>query len=257
MRGLGRVADHPDHRVPADHRERVGGLVVVDQPDQLAQLVGVEAGQELVVGERVGGENVRHGPRVIGCPTSCAIGSASIGQVVWRNVQIDQQWRSIMTSPIDELDGRILDLFSTRAAGRGARGEPAAARRPRHRAGPARPAGAGRGGDVLGPADLAGGPGLRGDCVRHAGDPAARGPHRHQRPAGSDPRGAGVLDGDRQRRPVVPDRGPLQRRPAAGDRRHGHRPRGGPLGHADRAGRADPSAPSRWSGRAPADPPKW
>ena len=64
MRGLGRVADQPDHGVPADDRKLVGGLVVFDQSDQLVQLVDVEAGQELVMGERGVGEDVGHVARV-------------------------------------------------------------------------------------------------------------------------------------------------------------------------------------------------
>jgi hypothetical protein len=51
QRGLGGVADHPDHRVPAGHRERVAVGVVLDQPDELAQLVEVEFGQALLAGE--------------------------------------------------------------------------------------------------------------------------------------------------------------------------------------------------------------
>ena len=35
-------------------------LVVLDQPDQLVQLLGFEAGQELIVGERGMGEHVGH-----------------------------------------------------------------------------------------------------------------------------------------------------------------------------------------------------
>ena len=39
VRGLGGVADHPDDRVPAQHRERVGGCIVVHQADQAAEFV--------------------------------------------------------------------------------------------------------------------------------------------------------------------------------------------------------------------------
>ena len=51
VRGLGGVADDPDDGVPAGDRERVGGGVVLDQPDQLLQLVEAEVGQPLLVGE--------------------------------------------------------------------------------------------------------------------------------------------------------------------------------------------------------------
>ena len=157
-----------------------------------------------------------------------------------------------MTSRIDELDGRILHLFSTEPR----IGVLEASRRLRVARGTvqARLDRLERDGVViaLGAADLARGARLRRDRLRHPGDRAARGPGRDQRPAGRDPRGAGVLDGDRQRRPVVPDRGPLQHRSAAGHRRDGHRPGGGPVGDPDRAGRADSAtAPSPWFDRAP------
>ena len=44
VRGLGGVADDEDHGVPAGHRERVGGRVVLDQPDELLELLGRELG---------------------------------------------------------------------------------------------------------------------------------------------------------------------------------------------------------------------
>ena len=43
VRGLGRVADHEDHRVPPGHRERVRRRVVLHQPDELLELLEVEA----------------------------------------------------------------------------------------------------------------------------------------------------------------------------------------------------------------------
>jgi hypothetical protein len=54
QRGLGGVADRPDHRIPARHRERVALVVVLDQPDQLAQLVQVELGQPLLARQQLG-----------------------------------------------------------------------------------------------------------------------------------------------------------------------------------------------------------
>ena len=48
LRGLGRVADDQDDGVPAGHRERVAGFVVLDQPDQLPELVEVEGGERSV-----------------------------------------------------------------------------------------------------------------------------------------------------------------------------------------------------------------
>ena len=51
VRGLGRVADHEDDRVPAGDREDVAVLVVLHQPDELLELLEGEVGLELVVGE--------------------------------------------------------------------------------------------------------------------------------------------------------------------------------------------------------------
>ena len=60
LRRLRGVAHHPDDGVPAGHRERVGGLVVFDESDQLMQLVEVEAGEELVVGQHGRGQHIGH-----------------------------------------------------------------------------------------------------------------------------------------------------------------------------------------------------
>ena len=51
MRGLGRVADDEDDGVPAGDREDVLGFVVLDQPDQLLQLLDVETGVALLLGQ--------------------------------------------------------------------------------------------------------------------------------------------------------------------------------------------------------------
>ena len=51
VRGLGGVADHEDDGVPAGHREDVLLLVVLDQPDELLQLVDVEPGVALLLGQ--------------------------------------------------------------------------------------------------------------------------------------------------------------------------------------------------------------
>ena len=52
--GLGGVADRPDHCVPAGDREWVPLVVVLDEPDQLAELVQVELGQPLLARQRLG-----------------------------------------------------------------------------------------------------------------------------------------------------------------------------------------------------------
>ena len=62
QRGLGGVADRPDHRVPAGDRERVALVVVLDEPDQLAELVQVELGQPLLAGEQRGVVDGHDGP---------------------------------------------------------------------------------------------------------------------------------------------------------------------------------------------------
>ena len=81
---------------------------------------------------------------------------------------------------------------------------------------------------------------LRGDQLRHPGDQPAARPRPGHRPPGRDPRGAGGAHHHRLQRPALPDRGPLQRRPAAGDRPD-RLVRGHPPGLDDhRAGRADP-----------------
>jgi hypothetical protein len=60
--GLGGVADRPDHRVPTGDRERVALVVVLDEPDQLAELVEVELGQPLLAGQQVGLVGAHDGP---------------------------------------------------------------------------------------------------------------------------------------------------------------------------------------------------
>ena len=56
QRGLGRVADRPDHGVPAGDGERVAPRVVLDEPDQLPQLIEVEIGEALLAGEGLASE---------------------------------------------------------------------------------------------------------------------------------------------------------------------------------------------------------
>jgi hypothetical protein len=48
---LGRIADDEDDRVPPGHREGILVGVVVDEADELLQLLEVEAGVALLVGE--------------------------------------------------------------------------------------------------------------------------------------------------------------------------------------------------------------
>ncbi|UMG94252.1 hypothetical protein [Nocardioides sp. TF02-7] len=57
--GLDGVADDPDEGVPAGDGERVAAGVVLHQPDQLAELVEVEPGELLGVGQ--GGGELGHG----------------------------------------------------------------------------------------------------------------------------------------------------------------------------------------------------
>ena len=54
LRGLGGVADGPHDGVPAGDRERVAGVVVLDEADQLAELVDIQFGQALLAGEGLG-----------------------------------------------------------------------------------------------------------------------------------------------------------------------------------------------------------
>ena len=54
LRGLGGVADRPHHGIPAGDRERVLPGVVLDEPDELAQLLQVELGQALLAGQGLG-----------------------------------------------------------------------------------------------------------------------------------------------------------------------------------------------------------
>ena len=51
MRGLRRIADDEDDRVPAGDGEGVLALVVLDEPDEQLELLEVEAGVELLVGQ--------------------------------------------------------------------------------------------------------------------------------------------------------------------------------------------------------------
>ena len=53
VRRLDGVADDPDQRVPARHRERVARLVVLDEAHQLLELVEVEVGQAFLVVQRL------------------------------------------------------------------------------------------------------------------------------------------------------------------------------------------------------------
>ena len=63
MRGLGRVADDPDERVPAGDRERVLGCVVLDQPDEFLELVEAQVGESFLLGEGLLEGHTRHHTR--------------------------------------------------------------------------------------------------------------------------------------------------------------------------------------------------
>src|SRR5699024_9362207 len=73
LRRLGRIARDEDDRVPPGDREGIGLGVVVDQADQLAQLVHVEVGLALDVGELLRccprhGRTVARGTGSSNCP---------------------------------------------------------------------------------------------------------------------------------------------------------------------------------------------
>ena len=125
-------------------------------------------------------------------------------------------------------------------------------RGPGHRPGPAGQAGRPRRDPGLRPGRLAGRAGLRGDRVRDAGDPPAARARSGRRPPGRDPRGAGGAHHHRLRRPALPDRGPVQRRPAAGDRPdRGLRGRSCGPRRSSRWPSRSGTAPCRWSARPP------
>ena len=65
VRGLGRVADDEDDRVPAGHREDVAVLVVLHEADQLLELLEGQVGLELVGGQRVR-QGVGHARSMVG-----------------------------------------------------------------------------------------------------------------------------------------------------------------------------------------------
>ena len=60
VRRLDGVADDPHQGVPARDGERVGGLVVLHQADQLAQLLRIQVGEPLLVGQHGIGEDISH-----------------------------------------------------------------------------------------------------------------------------------------------------------------------------------------------------
>ena len=158
--GLGGVADDPDHGVPAGHRERVVALVVFHQADQLMQLIGVQAGQELVVGERGVGEHVGHDPRVHAFDNLCnrsvdrivQFAQSTLGRGSGDEGQDDQSDRRAGRQDPAPVQHRAQD--------RGPRGQPATEGCPRHGAGQAGSAGARRRRHLLGATDLTGGPRL-------------------------------------------------------------------------------------------------
>ena len=133
VRGLGGVADHEADGVHRGDRERVAAGVVLHQADQLLELLEGEVGLALL--------------RAVSAPPWHASRSRVMASACRVQAQLcnstPKHW-TICTGQeprMDALDGRLIDLFAQRAADRRARGVAPARRRPRHRAGPARPAG--------------------------------------------------------------------------------------------------------------------
>ena len=130
----------------------------------------------------------------------------------------------------------------TRAADRGARGVAPARRRPGHRAGPARQARRLRRDHRLGAGPVGRGAGLSGDRLPHPRDPPGRRrprrPRRGRGPPRGDPRGPRGTHHHRRRRHLGAGGGPVQHRPATGDRPGAQEPRDRPLLDGDRAGHA-------------------
>ena len=108
VRGLRRVADDEDDRVERGHGERVGALVVVDEPDQLTELVGAERGGALVRGEG----DVGHGPNsdrwsLTGqlSGDSCGISSTLLA---CEPIRVD----NLSMPDLDALDAALIALFA-------------------------------------------------------------------------------------------------------------------------------------------------
>ena len=148
---------------------------------------------------------------------------------------------------MDDLDGRLIDLFAARAADRRAGGVAPARRRPRHRPGPARQARRAGRDHRLGPGPLPEALGYPVTAFLTLEIRQGAGPRRRRRPPRGDPRGARGLHDHRRRRHVGAGRRPLQRRPPAGHRPGARRPRHRPLVDRDRARHPDPlpRAPAR------------
>ena len=144
VRGLGGVADDEDDRVPAGDRERVGLLVVVDQADQLLELLEVEVGEALVVGQGgVDGGGVASSV-VMGQRDCSAHRRTDVRNSASKRLAVAQPVptsTSRRTMTVDELDAPIVDLFAAEPRIGVLEALPPARRRARHRAGPARPAG--------------------------------------------------------------------------------------------------------------------
>ncbi|CAA9368114.1 MAG: Transcriptional regulator, AsnC family, partial [uncultured Nocardioidaceae bacterium] len=128
-----------------------------------------------------------------------------------------------------------------RAPDRRPRGVPPAGGGSRHRAVPARQARPAWRHRRLGADAGPRGAGLPGDRLPDPGDPAGGRPRRGGRTAQHDPGGPRGVHDHRRGRHVVPRRGPVQRRPAAGDRRGARRRRGAALDHRHCAGHPDPA----------------
>jgi hypothetical protein len=71
-RGLSGVADHENDGIPTVHRKRVVALVVIHQAHQLLELVEIELGLLLLVGQA---DLVRH----IDILISCRVGGVEVG----------------------------------------------------------------------------------------------------------------------------------------------------------------------------------
>ena len=229
VRGLGGVADHEDDRVPPGDGEDVLRLVIGDQPDELLQLVHVEACVAFLLGEVVGDRRRLGTPSSSSCPEHA--GTRDGGQPVADTVVTVRTLLPVCRFPLDTVS------MPTAGPGR-ARRRASCASTPHEPnvgvLGASRRLGVARGTvqarldrltergviRVVRPDHRPGRPRLPGDRVLHAGDPAGAGTRSGRRAPGADPGGAGGAHDHRLRRPAHPHRRPRQRRPPAG-----HRPR--------------------------------
>ena len=145
VRGLGGVADHEDDGVPAGHRERVGGGVVLDQADQLGQLLGRELGGALGVGQSREGGSRSVGRHAQGYnPTDDNVRNVCHDDRTSCPARRPVRRRKVRRMTIDGLDARIVEVFAAEPRVGVLECSRRLGRRPRHRAGPAGPDDPGR-----------------------------------------------------------------------------------------------------------------